>query len=50
MPDAGYRDLGYGVFFPLPARRAPALYRFPREAAAGLTEYQRAFVPASCLA
>ena len=49
MPDAGYRDLGYGVFFPLPATAIPALYRFPREAAARLTEFQRAFVPAGCL-
>lgn len=50
MPDTGYRDLGYAVFFPLPAGAAPALYRFPRSATAGLTEFQRAFIPASCLA
>jgi len=45
MPDTGYRDLGYAVFFPLPAGSAPALYRVPREAVAQLTEFQRAFVP-----
>jgi len=50
MPDIGYRDLGYAVFFPLPASNAPTLYRFPRSAAAGLTEFQRAFIPPSCLA
>jgi hypothetical protein len=50
MPDVGYRDLGYAVFFPLPAGAAPALYRFPREAAAGLAAFQRAFVPEACLA
>jgi hypothetical protein len=50
MPDVGYRDLGYGVFFPLPAGAAPPLYRFPRKAAAGLNAFQRAFVPKSCLA
>lgn len=49
MPDVGYRDLGYAVFFPLPAGAAPALYRFPRHAAARLTPFQRAFVPAACL-
>jgi hypothetical protein len=50
MPDAGHRDLGYGVFFPLPVGAAPALYRFPCEATARLTEFQRAFVPANCVA
>jgi hypothetical protein len=49
MPDAGYRDLGYGVFFPLPAGSAPRLYRFPRKAFYGLSELQRAFVPATCI-
>jgi hypothetical protein len=45
MPDKGYRDLGYAVFFPLAAARAPALYRFPREAAERLSAFQRAFIP-----
>jgi len=49
MPDAGYRDLGYAVFFPLPPSRAPALYRFPRDAAERLSAFQRAFVPDACL-
>ena len=44
MPDAGYRDLGYAVFFPLPAGRRPSLYRFPREAAEELRDFQRAFI------
>jgi hypothetical protein len=50
MPEVGYRDLGYAVFFPLPAGAAPALYRFPRAAAAALDPFQRAFVPEPCLA
>jgi hypothetical protein len=49
MPETGYRDLGYAVFFPLPVGAEPASYRFPRDAAARLTDFQRAFVPASCL-
>lgn len=49
MPEVGYRDLGYAVFFPLPARAESALYRFPRDAAAHLTQFQRAFVPTACL-
>lgn len=49
MPDAGYRDLGYAVFFPLPAGREPALYRFPRSATTGLNEFQRAFIPQGCV-
>ena len=51
MPDTGYRDLGYAVFVPLPAGgAAPALYRLPRSATAGLSAFQRAFIPADCLA
>ena len=49
MPEVGYRDLGYAVFFPLPARAVPALYRFPRESAAGLDAFARAFIPEPCL-
>ena len=49
MPDAGYRDLGYAVFFPLPSGNEPALYRFPRSATGGLTEFQRVFIPTRCL-
>jgi hypothetical protein len=49
MPDIGYRDLGYAVFFPLPAGATPALYRFPREARTDLSDFQRAFVPEVCV-
>ena len=45
MPDKGFRDLGYAVFFPLPAGPTPALYRFPRDAAERLSTFQRAFIP-----
>jgi hypothetical protein len=50
MPDVGYRDLGYAVFFPLPPRAIPALYRFPRQSAARLDAFQRSFIPEACLA
>lgn len=45
MPDAGFRDLGYAVFVPLPPGFGEAYYAFPRAACADLSPFQRAFLP-----
>lgn len=45
MPNLGFRDLGYAVFIPLQDSTTTHLYRFPRSASAGLSRFQRAFVP-----
>jgi hypothetical protein len=49
MPDSGFRDLGYGVYFPIADGNEPCTYAFPRSALAELTPLQRALVPAVCL-
>lgn len=49
MPRAGYRDLGYAVFVPLPAGVSARYYNFPRSALAQLSDFQKAFIPAACL-
>jgi hypothetical protein len=49
LPQAGFRDLGYAIFVPLRPFYAHQNYRFPREAYAGLTSLQQAFIPKAML-
>lgn len=49
MPDTGWRDLGYGVYFPMADGVEPKLYAFPGSALDPLSELQRALIPQSCL-
>ncbi len=48
-PHTGFRDLGYAVFLPLPDDTRLHCYDFPADDAAGLSAFQRAFIPRSVL-
>jgi hypothetical protein len=45
MPNAGFRDLGYAVFIPMPAGDTDPLYTVDRASMAGMSPLQRRFVP-----
>jgi hypothetical protein len=49
MPSSGYRDLGYGVFFPIADGSEPPCYRFPASSYDELDSLQKSFIPASAL-
>jgi hypothetical protein len=49
MPDAGYRDLGYAVFLPVPAGVRESYYELSREDYDKLSPYQRRFIPPGSL-
>ena len=49
LPEAGYRDLGYAVFMPLRPFYGHGNYRLPRAFYSGLSDFQKAFVPAAML-
>ncbi|OUR64417.1 hypothetical protein A9Q79_08030 [Methylophaga sp. 42_25_T18] len=47
IPKTGYRDLGYGVFMPIPPLYRHKNYHFPKNAYNSLPTFQKAFIPKS---
>jgi hypothetical protein len=47
IPRAGHRDLGFGVFMPIPSFYRHKNYHFPKETYDSLSPMQRAFIPES---
>jgi len=50
LPTSGYRDLGFAVFMPLRPFYQHSNYQFPKSAYQELSDFQKAFIPDSCIA
>jgi hypothetical protein len=47
IPKTAYRDLGFGVFMPIPPLYRHKNYHFPKDAYQALSAFQKAFIPKS---
>jgi len=50
LPTTGFRDLGFAVFMPLRPFYPHQNYKFPEDAYQSLSDFQKAFIPDSCVA